>query len=698
MAELIGTVARVFTNRGTWCAGVLKLAEGSSFAGEPTCKFAGDCCVAPGDEVVLRGEWINDPKWGRQFKVSSGQFFGPEEQELDDEELGRRALVSFLKSNRDFKHVGPRRAEQLVDKFGTVEDLGDALVMRPETVVNAVPGLTRDRVDQLASMWAVSYLALKYEVELVKFGLSSKQARRVVAEFGKRTLEVLEGNPWLFYLEVPELGWGQVDKAGLKKGFDPDHRYRTHARSVWACREAAKNGHTWISGEEGLLLGLRATDEGLPKRYLDIVDRGEDAAPRYVQALHYLSRAEERIGRFLCDTAFEPPSTAFAELSDDARLTQEQRKAYEAARAHKVFILTGGAGTGKTYTASAIVEACEAAGGRAILAAPTGKAAKRLSESTGRLALTIHRLLLNPDDLGDLGRADLVLIDEVSMVDSHLLGWLIEHLNKKTSVILMGDPNQLPPVQAGNPLRDALGLDTPVVELAHVHRYAGDLKECCVRLLDGELSDTVPEAWEVYYTGGGQSSLQRLKEVLDGLEDEGISYPEDVQVLSPMKKGTVGTIALNGFLRARHHDDDELPEQFVDEDRIIHVKNNYGLEVFNGETGRVVSAIDERHLVAEIDNRLVRYEPWVHAKTGTTENPIEELQLAYALTVHKSQGSEYPVVIVMLDNYHTRMLHRNLLYTAVTRAKERVVLITTRSAAATAAKAVVRDFRRTLLS
>lgn len=700
MAEAMGTVVKIFRNTGSWCAGVLEFADCSSFGGQPSCKFAGACSLAEMDEVVLHGEWITDPKWGRQFKVTRALHLDdtPEDQEAQ----GKRALVSFLKSNKDLKHIGEKRAKLLVETFGGIEELGDALLRRPEQVVEKIPGLTEERVAILAAQWATSYLTMKYEVALVEFGLKPSQARSVVARFGKETLKVLEDNPWLVYLEVPEIPWTKVDQAALAKGFDPQHHYRVHALSVKACRDAARDGHTWISGDPRQLSNLSTTDAMLPHNYLMFIDRGEDEAPRYAQALYDLAEAEDRIALFLARAEDqEPHLDLFKNMLVVKDLTDEQHSALEDACRYRVFLLVGGAGTGKTYTAEALIDAYEGAGGRVILAAPTGKAAKRMMESTGRPAVTLHRMLLSQDGLAEFHDADLLVIDEVSMVDSMLLSWVLREIKPRTSLVMMGDPNQLPPVNAGNPLRDMLEADlVPHVELSRVHRCAGDLKDCCVRVLGGQVADNVPGVWEVETMAGGPSAHKALWKLLDRLEDEGYSFPDDIQVLTPMKKGVNGTFALNQALRDRHFGEETDLKVFREGDKVIQTKNDYALNVFNGELGTIIRTYpeDTKQLIVRVDNKVVSYAPYQDSRTGTTIYPINDLQYAYALTVHKTQGSEYPIVVLVLDNYHTRMLHRNLLYTAVTRAQQAVFIISTRGALATAAKTVIKDQRRTLLA
>lgn len=699
-SELIGKVIRVFAVRPTWTSGVIEEEDstGGLFSIKATHKFTAPLALTEGAEVCLRGSHQNG-KFGWQFVATSAQVL---DEDAETDPFSAEVLVSYLSQNKDLKHLGPARARKLVEEFGGVDGISEALLKHPEKVSEKISGLTLDRVISLARGWSTNFFLHKYRAQLMSYGLKEWQARRAIEKLGPTAHEVIQRNPWELYLALPWIGFDAVDTIARNAldSFRHDHPNRLHAMEFKRALEAEKSGHVWVSCSEAIAEKCEQTDPD--EKYLSIVSlKGRTVVCRADLARAELDVLDPFFGAMKQPPRFWRDRPKPAPPQD---LTAGQVEAFEALLSCSGLFVTGGAGTGKTFLAAAVADAVEDAQGEVMLCAPTGKAAKRLTESTGRVAFTIHRLLGVVDESTPLEAlkkvdADLLIVDEISMCDSRLFALLAGCVDlERTSVLFMGDANQLPPVSPGNPLRDVLASKlAPIVELTQVLRQQGDLKHCCLEVLNGRVSATVHGVWEVHEGFTGKRIVGKLHDVLDGLEEEGYDLGEHVQVLTPMHLGATGTVEINRELVERYLPDAERDDRLRVGARVIQTRNDYKRNVFNGEIGEVIALASTAYTVLFDGGRSIVYEFDEKDDYGKLLNPHGNLELAYALTIHKAQGSEYPVVVVLLDNPNLHMLHRNLLYTAVTRARRRSILIGTRSAIRTAARTLEVDKRRTLL-
>ena len=684
--RLCGTVTKIFATRPSWSAGVLDVGHYSE-------RFSAPEALAKGATVEMFGRF-GTGKYGRQFDadrvvvLSDG---GPSRYSTE-------GLVNYLAESEEFPQVGPQRARELVELFGGVDGLSRALLETPERIVGNVAGLTTDRVAVLAENWGVDYQIHVHRAQLMGvFGLREYEARRIIRALGPDALAILDENPWELYLRVPSLGFDRVDRLAEHSSATVDSPHRAHAQLVARARSEALSGHTWTPVSGGHLALLEEYDS----RFLCLADV-ENGITGMSLRTHFL--AEDKIDLALGE--LDSPSRFWAGRKDlpapPETLTGGQRLAFERILDRHGMLLTGAAGTGKTYVANAIASAFEDAGGTVALAAPTGKAAKRLAQSTGRVAETIHRLLGAQPHPSGLGfeftaqiESDLLLIDEISMCDSELLADLFRHTSPDTSVVLMGDENQLPPVRAGNPLRDAIQQQLlPHVRLDQVLRQTGDLKRCCLGILEGKVPQNVDGVFEITATSPN-AIIPAMGRILATLAADGYDAKNDVQVLVPMREGNVSVGTVNEILQTSYLRPPPFDFKLWEGSRLIQTKNNYKQGIMNGEIGTLVS-LGREELAVNFDGHLVTI-PVTDELESETKHRYGDLELAYALTVHKAQGSEYPVVIVLLDTPHVHMLHRGLLYTAVTRARERCYVVATKTALANAVHRVEIDERRTLL-
>lgn len=679
--QIPAKIERVFAAKPTWSAGrATGLERGEAFA------FSGSLCAREGDELFLIGEWVEDPKWGRQFKVTeAARLDGKDEDPFDE-----NALVTYLASNKDFVHVGPVRARALVQHFGGVDALSEALLERPSEIVALVPGLTEERVRVFSAQWALEYYLHKHRVELGKLGLSPLQAKRAIAALGPHAAAVLKKHPLDLWLVCPQLGFARVEQVAFRAGVERgSHAHKAMRALATVAEISAKEGHTMRPLSSGLFEAVTRYAVERPRfneAVVMLLERNMIGLARYARPeqdiLHFCRRAHAPSSFWANRTA--PPTPA--------ELSAEQRQAFELLIAQKAVLVLGGAGTGKTYLANHVADAFEDRGGNVEFCAPTGKAAKRLTETTGRPASTIHRLLGakgDPDGgctfAGENLEVDLLVVDELSMCDSVLLGALLERVPVTTSVLLMGDPQQLPPVAPGYPLRDMINRELmPAVKLLQVHRQGGPLKEACCAVLEGVCADLIKGVWHPCKVSA-KNFQDVLLDILDELDQEGFDALEDVQVLTPFRRTRD---ELNITLQQFFNDSYEPPAPGAEQvvfvgDKVIQDVNDYQLGVFNGEVGVIEACEPETSITVKFEERRIVYNFDARDNLGVKRSPQRALKLAYALTVHKSQGSEYPVVIVVAPwlpeghGFGLNLLHRNMLYTAVTRARERVYLLCT---------------------
>jgi exodeoxyribonuclease V alpha subunit len=684
-----GVVETIFYSGPAFSAGRLRTANGAIV------KFAGKVFVRESDPVRLEGHWVNHPKYGRQFEAD---FMG------HDLEMDPDGLANFLANHPDVKGIGPVKARLIADEFGRGFDA--AIRANPEAVAAAAKVPVEIALD-LQRIWVANSDFNTAMAYLSAFGLTHHQVTTLVGKFGSQVVPILERDPYVLVREIPGFGFKRVDKIARKMGTPKDLPSRIRAGLHYCVLAALDDGDCWVEYEDVLdrantLLVMDTLDsrEVIETHLEALLAEGRLVSQpfeRLVVADPEIQRMETELAEVLKTAGRRSPhAVAEAEHLLDAEggeLNPEQRDAVGNALDFSISLVTGGAGSGKTYAVSTIASIAERLELKVVLAAPTGKAAKRLEEVVGHEASTIHRLLgfngstYSRDALNPI-EADILVVDEVSMVDIALAWRLFQAVDRaRTAVVLVGDHNQLPPVGPGNLLRDLVrSLAIPTTVLTRIIRQAGVLKENSTAILDGEVRPTsnslvgARRPWYVIDKFTDRDDVQRMLLLLfeEVLQDRlGYDLTRDVQVLTPTHKGPLGTVELNielqRLLQQKLFGVEVAPVEAGHRarpypgDKVIQTKNDYELRVMNGAMGIVVNAGADGALVIDFDGREVEIEAGSDA--------LGNVQLAYATSIHKVQGSEFPCAVVIAHKSHSFMHHRNLLYTAVTRAKESVVIL-----------------------
>ena len=658
--------------------------------------------MQPGETVRLTGGWTEHAKYGRRFQVESYATITPRTVAGLEQYLGSGWVPG----------IGPGFARRIVSHFGldTLEVLDHA-----SRRLREVPGIGAARAGRVARAWHEQREQRTTMLFLQSHGISAAHARRIHRQFGSRARAVLQDDPYRVAAHVPGMGFHTADRIAAKLGIAADSPQRIQAAALHELNAAAGAGDVYLPAAalqqrtaELLQLGdPRPAAAAVAALSADGRVTGEQLPPAggaaAVTALYLppLFAAEQRAGERLAALlraapAGAVPAAALAAAGGGIVLAAGQRAATEVLLRSKVAVLTGGPGTGKTTLVRWIAASFTRAGARVALAAPTGRAAKRLEESTGRPAGTIHRLLeFSPRD-GAFTRnrahpvaADLLVIDEASMVDVRLLAALLEATPEGCRVLFVGDADQLPSVGPGAVLAELAAIPgLPTVRLTEVFRQsaASTIVQAAHAINRGAFDPRgLPAAGDFYFIA--RREPEPIAQTVEALVTTriprrfGLDPRRDVQVLSPMNRGPLGTAQLNARLRERLNPAAGAaagaPAALRPGDRVLQTRNNYQLEVFNGDIGHV-SAVDGDSGAVEVDfgGRGVTY-------AGADR---DDLVPAYAISIHRSQGSEFPAVVIPLHTQHFVMLRRNLLYTAVTRGKRLVVLVGSEQAVAMAAR------------
>ncbi|SEB93712.1 SF1B family DNA helicase RecD2 [Streptomyces melanosporofaciens] len=705
------TVARVDTGRGS---GDLLTVVGSLLGAQP------------GESLRMEGRWGSHPQYGKQFTVENYQTVLPATVQGI-----RRYLGSGL-----IKGIGPRIADRITEHFGV--DTLDVIEQEPKRLVE-VPGLGPKRTKMIAAAWEEQKAIKEVMVFLQGVGVSTSIAVRIYKKYGDASISVVKNEPYRLASDVWGIGFLTADKIAQSVGIPHDSPDRVKAGLQYALSQSADQGHCYLPEEQliadavkllqvdtGLVIDclgeLAAEDEGVVREPVPGPEDGEPVSAVYLvpfhraeislagQVLRLLRTEQDRLPAF--GNVDWDKALSWLASRTGADLAPEQSQAVRLALTEKVAVLTGGPGCGKSFTVRSVVELARAKKAKVVLAAPTGRAAKRLSELTGAEASTVHRLLeLKPggDAAYDRDRpldADLVVVDEASMLDLLLANKLVKAVPPGAHLLFVGDVDQLPSVGAGEVLRDLLapGSPVPAVRLTRIFRQA-------------QQSGVVTNAHRI--NEGVPPVTQGLSDFFLFVEDDteeagrltvdvaarripakfGLDPRRDVQVLAPMHRGPAGAGTLNGLLQqAITPARPDLAERrfggrvFRVGDKVTQIRNNYekgANGVFNGTVGVVTSLdTDEQRLTVRTDeDEEVPYD----------FDELDELAHAYAVTIHRSQGSEYPAVVIPVTTGAWMMLQRNLLYTAVTRAKRLVVLVGSRRALGQAVRTVSAGRRCTAL-
>ena len=669
--------------------------------------------ITQGAAIEASGNYTTHPVYGRQFQIASYVEKMPEDALAMERYLGSGAI----------KGIGAALAARIVRRFG--DDTMRIVEEEPERLAE-IKGISEKRAMEIADQLTEKADMRRAMIFLQKYGISLNLGAKIYQKYGQTVYGVLQENPYRLAEDISGVGFRIADEIASRIGIHTDSDYRIRSGMLYTLLQASGEGHIYLPKEElfSRASGLLGVDPSYMEKHLMdmVVDRKlilketEDGAVVYPTRYYYL---ELNSARMLCELNILCPEDEEMmekrinriEKETGTRLDEMQKQAVAAAASHGLFILTGGPGTGKTTTINAIIRYFEEEGAELRLAAPTGRAAKRMTEATGYEAQTIHRLLeLNgmPEEEQE-GRAvhfdrnsenpleaDVIIIDEMSMVDIALMHSLLLAVTAGTRLILVGDENQLPSVGPGNVLRDIIRSGCfPVVELKKIFRQASesDIVVNAHKINRGEQVTINNKSRDFFFLKRYDADII-IRVVIALIQEKLPRYvdakPYEIQVLTPMRKGLLGVERLNQILQRYLNPPDEKKKEkeigqrlFREGDKVMQVKNNYQLEweilgrykipvdkgvgVFNGDTG-IMTEINEFAETATVefeDGRQAEY----------SFKQLEELELAYAVTIHKSQGSEYPAVILPILSGPRMLMNRNLLYTAVTRARKCVTVV-----------------------
>lgn len=699
LVEITGTVETVvYKNEETGFA-VLEL----DHEGKLTTVVGELSAVGEGEVLTLHGSWRTHPSYGTQFKAVAAQQTLP---------ASAAAILRYLSSGA-IKGIGPILASRMVAAFG--DDTLKVLETQPERLTE-IQGISPAKCEKLKTELGRMFGMRSIMLFLSQFGIDSPTSVSIWKRWGTMAQRMIEENPYLLCCEEVGMGFEQCEMIASKLKIPPDSSYRIEAALQFVLRHNLSNGHTCLPQDKLLpaCTGLLGQNQIMVEKALEMLVRRKEVVcasvngraycylPEYWEAEHYLA---SRI-RVMLMVGTDPVRDArdridALEQNNGIQYADLQKDAIEQAISHHLFILTGGPGTGKTTTINAIIELLEQSGNRVALCAPTGRAAKRMSEVTGKDAKTIHRLLevdfADPTSLHFKRNEknplpfDAVIVDETSMVDVPLMRSLICALKMNCRLILVGDSDQLPSVGPGNVLRDLIeSQEVPQVRLTEIFRQAQQslIVTNAHAIVHGQLPELHRHDNDFFFLKRERAE-QILSTTLDLVSTRlpksyGYSPMTDIQVIVPTRIGAVGANLLNQSLQqtlnppAPGKDEFELAgRKFRTGDKVMQIKNNYdilwkrdngeeGLGVYNGDIG-FVEQIDRpsKTLFVRFDDRVAEY----------LFEMSSELELGYAITVHKSQGSEFEAVVMPLTGYRSKMHYRNLLYTAVTRAKSRLVIL-----------------------
>lgn len=673
--------------------------------------------IAPliGQLLEIEGEWVKHPKFGQQFKATTYKTVAPTEIS---------GIEKFLASGA-INGIGPAMAKKIVAEFG--EKTLEIIAKSPNELLK-VPGIGKKTAEKISTSYLEQSELTEIMVWLENHGISNTYAGKIFAKYGSFAIDIMEKDIYRLFQDIEGIGFLTADKLAFNLGIQREDKRRIISGIDYALMQLCNNGHCCIP--EMALVDktakiLQVNNQIIFTILKERIDNGslntEVVGGETLIYPPYLYYAEKKVAMRLLQLqqATEPLSEDNLSLfikvwekDNQIQLAQKQKEAIKACLHHGVLVLTGGPGTGKTTVIKGILSILKAQGLKIRLAAPTGRAAKRLSETTGQKALTIHRLLeannLAQDDNLQLGfskdiddqlDADVIILDEVSMVDIVLMHHFLNAVPDGCRIILVGDTDQLPAVGPGSVLKDIIrSQKIPAIRLDEIFRQAQTsmIIQNAHIINAGRLPDIRKQYSDfVFYELNDDTSI--TQKILDlctkDLPHEGFDVLKDVQILSPMHRFLCGVENLNLILQEQLNpkkNQDELKyssQTFRVGDKVMHIRNNYQKNVFNGDIGFIQDINNEKLTVNYFDH-IVTYE----------KNELNELTLAYASSVHKSQGSEYKVVIIPLSTSHYIMLQRNLLYTAITRAKQKVIIVGSKKALMTAIQSNRTQKRYTLLA
>lgn len=664
--------------------------------------------IAEGENIEAQGEYTEHPTYGQQFKVTSFEEKAPEDEEAIERYLGSGAI----------KGIGLAMAARIVRRFK--EDTFRIIEEEPERLAE-IKGISNRKAMEIASQVNEKRDLRQAMIFLQQYGITMNLAVKVYQAYGQDVYGIIRENPYRLADDIDGVGFRTADEIAARVGIRMDSDFRVRSGILYTLLQASGEGHTYLPETELTPRAsklLNVTAEQVEKQYMDlaierkiILKQMEDQTQIYAASFYYMEANTATMLKRLnvsydvSDAEIEQRIRGI-EKESGMTLDEHQVTAVKEAVRNGLLVITGGPGTGKTTTINTIIRYFELEGLEIFLAAPTGRAAKRMSETTGFEARTVHRMLeLNGGAEGSGGferdesnplEADVIIVDEMSMVDISLMYSLLKAISVGTRLILVGDVNQLPSVGPGSVLRDIIQSHAcNVVMLTKIFRQAStsDIIVNAHKINHGEEVILDNKSMDFFFLKRYDADviinvvLQLIKQKLPKFVD---ATPYDIQVLTPMRKGLLGVERLNGILQRYMNPpaNDKVEKEygstvFREGDKIMQTKNNYqlaweirtkfgltvdkGLGIFNGDMGiiRQINDFAEQMIIEFDEGRMVEY-PY---------KLLDELELAYAITIHKSQGSEYPAVVIPLLGGPMMLMNRNLLYTAVTRARKCVTLV-----------------------
>ena len=656
----------------------------------------------PGEVIAMKGEWVTSPRYGAQFKVVHYTSLVPASVSGIEKYLGSGLI----------RGIGPVMAKRIVKHFGE-ETL--AVIEHDSKKLTEVEGIGDVRVQMIRNAWSAQKEIREVMIFLQSQGVSSGYATKIFKQYKEKSIEVVKANPYRLAADIYGIGFITADRIAERLGVAKNSEQRAEAGILYVLNQISEEGHVYypremlikkcqeILGVEQEIIAQAFAPLAADGRIVieDVLGSAEAVYPAryYFAETGIASKLKSLISAPLSKRAIDAPKAVeWVQQQLSIKLADRQQEAVSSAIDHKVMVITGGPGTGKTTIINAILKIFSRAGAHILLAAPTGRAAKRMSEVTRHEAKTIHRMLKYSVREGGFEKnetnpldGDLIIIDEVSMIDTLLMHHLLRAIPVRATLILVGDVNQLPSVGAGNILKDIIdSRAVPVVELHEIFRQAQEslIVVNAHKINHGVMPvlKTPGEKREDFYFIQKENPEEVLKLMVELVTERipkrfGLHPVDDIQVLTPMHRGVVGAenlnLVLQQTLNPREDGITRGGKNFRVNDKVMQVRNNYDKDVFNGDIGRIVRIDTEmQEVTIAFDGRTVVYD----------YPDLDEIIMAYAISVHKSQGSEYPAVVIPLLTQHYVLLQKNLIYTAVTRGKKLVVIIGTSKALAIGVK------------